>query len=263
MTTRSHLHVLRQGTGPAVLLLHGIGASGTAWTRQMEQLAGEFACMAPDLPGYGDSPDPIAPGFESFVDEVAGVLDDQPAHVVGVSFGALCAIGLARRHPALVTSLVLADATLGRAARPAAELDRWLQHRQRLSGELATRSLERAAEIAAPDAPPEVLQEIAAHMRRARATGYMAVANAIAQTDARPWLANIGAPALVICGEHDTVTGPDVSKDLAAGLPSATLLTLKSSGHAPHIEQPEPFAQAVRRFLHGLGGVAGTGRKTT
>lgn len=255
----SRLHVLRQGTGPVVLMLHGIGASGTAWTRQMDQLDGEFTCVAPDLPGYGDSPDPIAPGFESFVDEVAGVLNDQPAHIVGVSFGALCAIGLARRHPALVRSLVLADATLGRAGRPAAELDNWLQHRQRLSVELATRSLERAAEIAAPDAPPEVLQEIAWHMRRARPTGYMAVARAIAQTDARPWLKSIRAPCLVVCGEHDTVTGPDVSKELVAGLPDATQLTLKSAGHAPHIEQPNQFAQAMRRFLHGLGGGDGTG----
>jgi pimeloyl-ACP methyl ester carboxylesterase len=94
----SRLQVLRQGTGPVVLMLHGIGASETAWKRQIDQLDGEFTCVAPNLPGYGHSPDPIAPGFEPFVDEVAGVLNDLPVHIVGVSFGALCAIGLARRH---------------------------------------------------------------------------------------------------------------------------------------------------------------------
>ena len=51
MMKSSRLHVLRQGTGPVVLVLHGIGASGTAWTRQMDQLDGEFTCVAPDLPG--------------------------------------------------------------------------------------------------------------------------------------------------------------------------------------------------------------------
>lgn len=252
MAATNHLHAVRGGQGPLLLLLHGIGSSGTAWTRQIDSLGWDFSCIAPDLPGYGSSPDPAGEGLDSLVDEIAGALEGRPAHVVGVSFGALSALRMAVRHPALVRSLVLSDATLGRAMLPAADRARWLAHRQQLSGELAGRSRERAAEIAGPGAPPEVVEQIAAHMRRARPAGYLAVARAIAETDARAWLDEVAQPALVICGEHDQVTGLDVSRTLCAQLPGARLVTIAGAGHAPHIEQPEQFAQAVRSFLGAL-----------
>ena len=77
----------------------------------------------------------------------------------------------------------------------------------------------------------------------------MAVARAIAETDARPWLKDIGQPTLLLCGEDDRVTGVDVSTTLLDHLPSATLLVISGAGHAPHIEQADRFAEAVREFL--------------
>jgi len=245
----ARLNVLRRGRGPLLLLLHGIGSSCTAWTRQTDRLQGDFTCMAPDMPGYGDSPDVAAPGLDGIVETVADVLDGRPAHVVGVSFGALVAISLAHRRPALVRSLVLSDATLGRALMPDAERARWLQNRVALANDLVSRSTERAAEIASPRAPVSVVDEIALHMRRARPSGYIEVAKAIADTDAEPWLHEIAQPALVICGADDGVTGLAVSQRLAASLRDARLVTIDAAGHAPHIEQPDRFAEAVRSFL--------------
>ena len=250
----TRLHVLREGQGPTLLLLHGIGSSATAWTKQMERLGGEFTCLAPDLPGYGDSPDATGSGLDAIVAAVADVLDGQPAHVLGVSFGALTALALARNRPDLVTSLVLADATLGRAYLPVEERQRWLRHREGLANDLATRSVERAAEIASRHATPAVIQEIALHMRRARPSGYMTVARAIAETDARPWLSSIGQPTLLLCGQDDRVTGMDVSQTLLDQLANASLLVIAAAGHAPHIEQPDDFAAAVREFLLQVNG---------
>ncbi len=250
----TRLHVLRAGRGPSLLLLHGIGSSATAWSKQMERLDGEFSCLAPDLPGYGDSPDMAGEGLESIVADVAEVLQGHAAHVVGVSFGALTALALAHAHPDLVRSLVLADATLGRAHFPAEERERWLQGRERLGNELASRSLERARELAGRNAREDVVEEIARHMRRARPAGYLAVARAIAATDARPWLAGLGQPALIICGEDDRVTGLEVSRSLHQGLPQGELLVIADAGHAPHIEQPDRFATGVRDFVQRVQG---------
>ena len=245
----SRLHVLRAGKGPTLLMLHGIGSSATAWSGQMERLSGQFTCVAPDLPGYGDSPDPRGPGLDSIVDDVANVLDGEPAHMLGVSFGALTAIALAAFRPALVHTLVLSDATLGRATLDDAARARWLQHREALAHDLQARSVERAAEIAGQAAPQAVIEAIAGHMRRARPAGYLAVARAIATTDAQPWLARITQPALILCGEDDRVTGMDVSSRLAEALPDARMLKIEGAGHAPHIEQPDRFAAAVWAFL--------------
>lgn len=193
----------RRGTGPLVLMLHGIGGSRTAWDKQIARLEGRFTCLAPDLPGYGESLDPQEAGLPAIVAAIADLLAGREAHVIAVSFGALATLALALAQPHLVRSMILADATLGRAQGSVEDRARWLDLRRELAAELAERSQARAAEIAAPDAPPEIVDEIARHMRRARPAGYLAVAEAIAQTDARPWLTDIGQPTLVICGEHE------------------------------------------------------------
>jgi 3-oxoadipate enol-lactonase len=250
MTTS--LSAYRTGQGPALLLLHGIGSSRTGWDHQISRLKGSFTCIAPDMPGYGDSPDPAETGLDAIAQGLAAVLDGGSAHVIGVSFGALAALALARTYPSLVKSLVLADATLGKGREPNRDRERWLMHRRALAGNLASRSLERAGEIAAPGAPVEVIQEIAAHMRRARPAGYLAVAQAILETDAMPWLDKIKQPALVICGEQDSVTGLAVSEALAKHLPRAKLVEIAGAGHAPHIERPDRFAHTLQEFLNDL-----------
>jgi aspartate dehydrogenase len=246
------LAAIRCGAGPTVLLLHGIGSSATSWQRQAERLAGDYALIAPDLRGYGDSPDPAgAPALDAVADDLAALLDG-PAHVVGVSFGALAALALARRHPQLVRSLVLADATLGRGALPPDERARWRAGRLALAERLPERAAERAREIAAPGAADDVLAEIERNMRRVRPAGYRYVTEIIAQTDARPWLADVTVPALVICGEHDAVVGLALSQTIAEGLPDARLATIPGAGHAPNLERPDDFATAVRAFVEGI-----------
>jgi pimeloyl-ACP methyl ester carboxylesterase len=249
MIMTTPISIYRSGQGPALLLLHGIGSSRTGWSQQISRLKDAFTCIAPDLPGYGDSSDPTEPGLDPIVNGIAGILDGQAAHVIGVSFGALASLALARNYPSLVRSLTLADATLGRARDPGDKLDRWLAHRRALAQNLFSRSLERASEIAAPGAPIEIIEEIAAHMRRARPAGYLAVAQAIAMTDALPWLSTIHQPALVICGEHDNVTGLAVSQTLVQNLCDARLVEIPGAGHAPHIERPDHFSWIAREFL--------------
>lgn len=82
-----------------------------------------------------------------------------------------------------------------------------MQQRETLVHDLATRSVERAGEIAGPHASVEIIAEIATHMRRARPEGYMNVARVIAATDARACLGRIAQPTLILCGEDDKVTG--------------------------------------------------------
>jgi len=249
VTVPMTLATTRSGQGPSVLFLHGIGGSRVSWDETTRRLDKDFRCIAIDLPGYGDSPDPDGPGLDPILDAIAVLLDGAATHVVGVSFGGLCALALARRHPHLVRSLILADATLGRSIGAAGERERWMNMRREMAPHLSENSLERAAEIAAPGAPPEALEEIARAMRRVRPTGYITVAEIIASTDARPWLNGLSAPALILCGEQDTVTGRGPSDTLAAALPGARYELIAEAGHAPHIEQPDRFADALRTFL--------------
>jgi pimeloyl-ACP methyl ester carboxylesterase len=240
-----------------LLMLHGIGSSGTSWARSIARLKDAFRCIAPDLPGYGDAPDPTGePSLDTFVEFAAQLAAGVPVHVVGVSFGALIGLALTRRHPGLVRSLVVADATLGRAMLPPAEREGWLAGRLALGVDLPARADERAREIAGPAASADVLAEIAANMRRARPAGYAYVARVIARTDATPWLGELRVPALVVCGQHDGVVGLALSRTIAERLPGSRLETIARAGHAPHVEEPDAFAAAVRTFVAGVEAAA-------
>jgi aspartate dehydrogenase len=244
---------MRAGAGPTLLLLHGIGSSAPSWQRQFDRLAGDYTLIAPDLRGYGDSPDPAGPyALDDVADDLAALLGGARAHIVGVSFGALAALALVRRHPGLVRSLVLSDTTLGRGFLGPDELKAWVAGRYALSAELQTRAGERAAEIAGPHAAPDVLAAIASNMRRARPAGYNAVADIIAATDARGWLATVAAPTLVVCGEHDGVVGLALSQTIAEQIPDARLAAIPGAGHQPNVETPDAFAAAVRAFVDAI-----------
>lgn len=239
----------RRGSGPKVVFLHGIGSSRTAWDRVIDALEGDFLCIAPDMPGYGDSPDPAGEGLGHFVETLIAFLEGEPAHFVGVSFGALLAIALAARRHDLVRSLVLIDATLGRGHLDEPACRAWLEHRKALAASIATNAEARARQIAAPGADEQTIAEIARHMRRARPEGYLAVAAAIAETDAGSWLPGLSMPALVLYGAEDQVTGRSISQRIALEMGSASITELPAAGHAPQIECPDLLARHISAFF--------------
>ena len=93
---------------PAVLLIHSGGFTSRQWRKLADQLAPRFRVLAPDLLGYGSEPWPIGKPFD-FHDDVAHLdrLLDEPAHVVGHSYGGLIAMQLALAAPDRVRSLAL------------------------------------------------------------------------------------------------------------------------------------------------------------
>jgi pimeloyl-ACP methyl ester carboxylesterase len=114
--TDSRLYVQESGTpgSPAVVFLHGAGASGQMWRQHTARLAGRFHCLAPDLPGFGRSNQlPSASVLES-ADLVAELIQTrvpaQRAHLVALSWGGGIAHALLARHPELVDRAVIDDA---------------------------------------------------------------------------------------------------------------------------------------------------------
>jgi pimeloyl-ACP methyl ester carboxylesterase len=94
---------------PRVLAFHGFLSGGAAWEPLRRQLAGEAELIAPDLPGYGRSPEPGSPAgysLDAVVDEVEPLLEaHKPDLLLGHSMGAIVALALAARHPDAVRTV--------------------------------------------------------------------------------------------------------------------------------------------------------------
>jgi pimeloyl-ACP methyl ester carboxylesterase len=108
MTVRiAGLNAERRGSGPPMLLLHGIGHRWQGWLPVLDDLAHQYDVVALDLPGFGDSPPPpasVGVTLDGLVDAVEKAMDElgwQKAHLVGNSLGGWIAFELARRGRAL------------------------------------------------------------------------------------------------------------------------------------------------------------------
>src|SRR3954453_1086049 len=98
--------MIAEGSGPAVLMLHGSGPGTTAaaWRPLIDAFAGRFRVIAPDLPGFGSAPAaPISSGISVLAEFLP---DGEPCAIVGNSAGGALALELARARALDVTKVV-------------------------------------------------------------------------------------------------------------------------------------------------------------
>jgi 3-oxoadipate enol-lactonase len=246
------LAVESAGTGPAVVLLHGIGGTSNVYQVQAEALAPVYRVIRPDFAGAGRSPaaGPISVG--SHAADVAAVLDALgagPAVVVGHSMGTLVARALAARHPATVAGLallgpvlppdaagreaILARAAVLRADGPAAIADA-----------IVTRSLSPATRSAKP--------EIAAFVRelvmRQDPEGYARNNEALAAA-ADPGPVDPRLPLLLVAGREDTLSPPSVSEQIAGAHGRADVRVIDGIGHQIPLEDARQTTQILTAFI--------------
>ncbi|MBN1954341.1 MAG: alpha/beta fold hydrolase [Anaerolineae bacterium] len=243
-----------EGSGPAVLLLHGLGSCADDWFFQFPALSERYTVIAADLRGHGRSDKPPGPyAIARMGNDMAGVLAalaTGPAHVVGLSLGGLAAQALAIGHPPQVRSLVLVN-TFARL-RPQG-LGGWLYFLSRAAA-MATGGLEAQAEVVArgvfPYPEQEELRRAAAERLRANdPAAYRATMRAVLRFDSRRDLPRVRVPALVIAGKEDTTVSLAAKQELAARIPGAQLIVMSNSGHASPLDQPEQFNQLLLAFL--------------
>ena len=268
------------GDPPAVLLVHGIGGSSTQWQLTLPALAGAgYFAIAPDMPWFGESGDGPRPAlFADFAEGLAGLLRERfprGAHIAGQSFGGLVAQDLALRYPACALSLTLIcslgaperrETGDGTGAKPRAR--RLPAHARRAASFLLGLRVTRALLVAVlasplgarilgrrlvgnPGAMPRGLRW---DMGRAlRQTRIMRSGIDPHLPDLSAGLRGLAVPAMVVCGENDTIVPPVVGRDLAACLSTPRFEVIAGCGHLPMLEKPRALAALLLSFFAAAG----------
>ncbi|MEP5728154.1 MAG: alpha/beta hydrolase [Sulfitobacter sp.] len=110
----AQLRVISAGSGPAVLLIHGVGLCADTWNPQIDALAEEFSVTAVDMPGHGTSQRlPPDADLTAYTETIAACLTDKTV-VVGHSMGAMIALNLAARHPDKISGVAALNAIFQR-----------------------------------------------------------------------------------------------------------------------------------------------------
>ena len=242
------LEVLRRGSGPPLVLLHGFNTvSPTA--PFLDRLGRHAEIIAPSSPGFGNSPRPA--DFDTIYDLVhlyLALLDELPHEKVtllGLSFGGWLAaeIAVACRHR--LDRLILVDPVgikLGdRESRDI--LDIFNTH----PDEVRRRSWHDAG--SAPDFDAMSDEALIVHARNRDALCLYAWHPCLYNPQLKQWLGRISAPTLVLWGERDGIVTPDYGRAYAKLIRGAEFALIENAGHHPEQEQPERFVQAVMGFL--------------
>lgn len=244
---------------PAVILLHGFGASLDTWDAWAEALSAHFRVIRFDLAGFGLTGADPAGDYTIARDMqiLSGLMDQlglERASLIGNSLGGRIAWNFAAQNPQRVARLVLVSpdgfASPGFDYDKAPEIPLMMQ----ALPYVAPRSLLRM-NLAVAFARPEALSEailtryrdlmLAPGVRRA----ILARMGQVMLRDPAPVLARIAAPTLLVWGEKDSMIPISNAEDYLRSLPDARLVALPNLGHVPFEEDPATSLAPVEAFL--------------
>ncbi len=245
------LHYLEAGSGPPVLLIHGLASNATRdWGRLVGPLGRRFHVLAPDLPGFGDSERPPAADYSipmqvEAVRSFMAAVGVGRARVAGLSMGGWIACRLAGSHPEMVERLVAVDAAGMRPTGPNIPAEVLLPR-----DEDGVRRLAATVYHHAPVPPSFVARDILARRLREEWIVRRAL---LSMAAGRDWLngtlGRADMPVLVVWGKQDALIPVTYAAPLAAEFPHADLKVLDGCGHVPIADCPEAFDRAVVPFL--------------
>jgi pimeloyl-ACP methyl ester carboxylesterase len=251
------------GDGPPIVLVHGLAGNWQNWLENIPRLSRERRVVALDLPGFGQSDDPVEritiSGYGRTVDALSEHLDLGEVVVVGNSMGGFVAAETAIQFPerverlALISAAGIASSDLRRApvmvwgriamlagARGAAE-KRLAIVRPRIRHLVYSTIMRHPTKIA-----PEMLWEMSEGAGR---SAFRPALEAILDYDFRDRLGDIASPTLIIWGEDDMLVPVEDAERYERNIPGARKIVLDDTGHVAMIERPPTVNRALLEFI--------------
>lgn len=243
-----------EGQGPALYLVHGIGARKTTWDKLIVGLKDQFTCVSYDLRGHGQSPVPPTPyTLDDLVDDLEALrqkLGHDKIHIAGHSLGGMIGPAYARAFPEHTLSVGLLSTAAGRSEDDRAKLkavgDAMEQNGiAETLGTFVARWFTDAFIQAHPDLVEARLQQV----NDTPADVFLSVFWIYATTEMAPWLHEVKCPCLVLTGELDGGCNPRLNQFIDGELPSSRLVILEGLKHALMIEASDQVLPQLREFL--------------
>ncbi len=243
------------GTGPALVLVEGLGVATWLWEKQVEAFARHFTTIIYDLRGSGNSDKPTEDYSVSlFAQDLEALLSElnvEKAHVLGVSLGGFIAQHYAANYPDRVDKLVLVSTAPGG------------EHQIPMSEEVVEQLLvatkgdqqlirEKMGLAFSNDfRATEEFEDLLTHRSKTKqpSASFLSQAKAGSAFDGWHDLKNIQAPTLIVAASGDLVVSSGNSILLNNQIVNSELVIYPGLGHQFFVEAPEPFNRDVIKFL--------------
>jgi pimeloyl-ACP methyl ester carboxylesterase len=270
LTVHGHRRAfVMKGSGPAILLLHGLACDHRTWDSVIDSLARHHTVIAPDLLGHGASDKPRADysvgGYANGMRDLLALLGVERVTVVGHSLGGGVAMQFAYQYPELCERLVLvAPGGFGPEVTPAIRVITTPGFHQvtglltlpglRHLGVTGLRLLSRSRLPRTRD-----LDQVAAIFDRLRDPSARAAIRHVVRAvvdwrgqiitmSDRAYLTDL-IPMCVIWGDEDSVIPTRHAEVAGVVAPHARVEIVPNSGHFPHEDHPQRFVKILRDFI--------------
>lgn len=251
-----------RGREPSVLvMLHGFGGSKDHWTRFCAQMPSDVWLIAPDLPGFGESPKDSGLSYDlraqsARLERFLALHNITKFHLVGNSMGGELAALYASTHPRQVQSLVLFDPSGIPSPTPSAmdKLTAKGLHPLIVKSAADFDQLLRLSFATPPDIPDSIKEYFAERSAQNAAMEEKIKADISAKpAHVADVIATVKAPTLVVWGGEDQILDPSVIPLWRAAVPGHLVAVMRETGHGPQIERPAEAAALVLVWWHQHG----------
>jgi len=249
-----------QGSGPAILFIHGHPFNQSMWDPQVAALTWKYRVITYDIRGYGASEVPTAEAttLETMAADINALLDHLNIHkavIAGLSMGGQIAMAFAEQYSHRLSGLILA-ATFPQADTPEAAKTRLAMAERFINegtcipgGEMIPKLLAPASIKKNPDLALNIYKMIA-HTPPAGAAA--ALRGRARRKDYTASLQKIAVPTLIFVGTEDAYTTVETAERMHQSIPDARIEIFEGIGHMPNLEATDRFNAILHDYLAGV-----------
>jgi 3-oxoadipate enol-lactonase len=253
-TVLHYEYLMEYADEPVVIFVNSLGTDFRIWLPLIDELTENWSLLLYDKRGHGLSDVGAAPyTIEDHARDLIGLADHlgiKRAILCGISVGGLIVQAVYKLRPDLVDKLVICD-----SAAKLGTTESW-------NARIATVTEKGIGAIAdgvlkvwfTPDFHQKRATDLAGYrnmLTRQTIDGYNGTCVALREANYRPDAPKITVPTLVVVGDQDGSTPPDLVKSTADLIPGAQFEIIENAGHIPCVEQPEALAELMTAFING------------
>lgn len=245
-----------KGKGEPLVFIHGVGLDHTMWHEQLNELSTHFRVIIYDMIGHGRSEHPPGPySLSQYVEQLLGLLNYlniKKCHLVGFSMGGMVAQAFALKNKDRLKTLTIMSAVANRTDEQRnAILQRVNEVRLNGAGRTIEPAIRRWFNQEYIKRDEEAVNRVRTRLQNNNPSSYLAAYTIFATADEELWpqLDQIDVPTLVVTGENDVGSTPDMSSQMHEKIKNSRLQIVPNMRHMLPIEGAETINEMILSFI--------------